>query len=274
MKKRYLFLFLGAALLCSFLPSLGALAENHFTSAPGAEVAEGETFDYQIDLTALPEEIQAAPYTIIIGGSPMIKAVTFEGAVHPTYDQDKNVYTVTSEQLNGVTSLKVNISFSEGAVAGQQLTITTTVTRDEGEPMSENLQVTVKAAATIPPQDDAGGEDMEISGDDGFAVTGNGGEGGSSSVYAGSADNYLKSLAVTGLDLSPLFHKTNGTYFLTVDSDTATINVSARANDTKAKVVVTGNSSLSSGLNKVLISVTAENGGVRYYRIYVTKEAN
>lgn len=277
MKKRILFFILAAALLCSFLPSLGALAENHFTSAAATEVAEGETFGYQIDLTALPEEIKAAPYTVIISGSPMIKAVAFEGELQPTYDQEKNVYTVTSEQLNGVTTLKVNVSFSEGAVAGQQLTVTTAVRGTEGEPISEDLSVTVKAATTTPPEEgtDNGGE--EIGGENGFAITGGGGggdAGGGSSVYAGSADNYLKSLAVNGLDLSPVFHKTNDTYFLTVDADTTTISVGAKANDAKATVVVTGNSGFHSGLNKVLISVTAENGGVRYYRIYVTKEAN
>ncbi len=276
MKKRTLFLILGAVLLCSFLPSLGALAENHFTSAAATEVTEGEPFGYQIDLTALPEEIKAAPYTVIISGSPMIAAVAFEGELQPTYDQEKNVYTITSEQLNGVTNLKVNVSFSEGAVAGQQLTITTAVRGEDGEPVSEDLSVTVKAATTPPEEDtDNGGE--EFSGDGGdFGVIG-GGEGGDSSgssVYAGSADNYLKSLAVTGLDLSSAFHKTNNTYFLTVDTDTRAISVSAKANDAKAAVVVAGNSGFRSGLNKVLISVTAENGEVRYYRIYVTKEAN
>ncbi|HMM06498.1 MAG TPA: cadherin-like beta sandwich domain-containing protein [Clostridiales bacterium] len=276
MKKRTLFLFLGVALLCSFLPSLGALAENHFTSAPATEITEGEAFGYQIDLTALPEEIKAAPYTVIISGSPMIKAVAFEGELQPTYDQEKNVYTVTSEQLNGVTTLKVNISFSEAAVAGQQLTVTTAVKGAEGEPVSEDLLVTVKAAATTPPEEgtDQGDEGEGVSGDGGFAVTGGGGDVGGSSVYAGSADNYLKSLAVTGMDLSPAFHKTNDTYFLTVDANTDAISVSAKANDAKAKVVTAGNTSLSSGLHKVLISVTAENGEVRYYRIYVTKEAN
>ena len=273
MKKRILFLILGAALLCSFLPSLSALAENHFTSAPAAEVAEGETFGYQIDLTALPEEIKAAPYTVVISGSPMIKAIAFDGELQPTYDQDKNVYTVTSDQLNGAATLKVNVSFSEAAVAGQTLTVTTAVKGTQGEPVSEDLQVTVKATTTTLPEDGADGGGEEISGGAGFPVTGGGG-GGGNSVYAGSADNYLKSLAVTGLDLSPSFHKTNDTYFLTVDSDTGAISVSAKANDAKATVVVAGNNGLSGGLNKVLISVTAENGAVRYYRIYVTKEAD
>lgn len=274
MKKRILFLFLTAALLCALLPSLGTLAENRFTGAATTEVAEGAAFDYQIDLTAVPEEIKAAPYTVIISGGPMIKAVAFAGELQPTYDQEKNVYTVTSEQLNGVTALKVSVSFTEAAVAGQQLTVTTAVRGAQGEPVAEDLLVTVKAATTPPEEDsDEDGEDEGISGEGGFAVTG-GGDSGGGSVYAGSADNYLKSLAVTGMDLSPAFHKTNDTYFLTVAADTGNLSVSATANDAKAKVVTAGNTNLSSGLHKVLISVTAENGAVRYYRIYVTKEAN
>ena len=73
-------------------------------------------------------------------------------------------------------------------------------------------------------------------------------------------------------ELDPAFHKTDTTYFLTVGADVDEISVTAKAEDKKAIAVVTGNTDLKPGLNKVLISVTAENDDVRSYRIYVTKE--
>ena len=73
-------------------------------------------------------------------------------------------------------------------------------------------------------------------------------------TYNGSNNNYLSSLEIEGVQLSTDFNKEKLTYFAAVQN-IETITVTA----------------LKSGENKVLISVTAENGEVRYYRIYVTK---
>ncbi len=98
--------------------------------------------------------------------------------------------------------------------------------------------------------------------------------GGSSSeedktTYTGSADNYLESLKVKGHEFSQTFHKTNDTYFVTADAETESVTVTAVPSDDDAEVVVTGAEDLSVGRNKVMVSVTAENGDVRVYRIYV-----
>lgn len=92
-------------------------------------------------------------------------------------------------------------------------------------------------------------------------------------TYNGSADNYLKDLSVEGYELVPSFNLTNSTYFINVDSYVEKIKVSCGLNSSSASYTVYGNSNLTAGLNKVLISITAENGSVRTYRIYVTKEA-
>ena len=49
------------------------------------------------------------------------------------------------------------------------------------------------------------------------------------------------------------------------------ININAIAEDDSAKVTVYGNNNIKSGKNKVLISVTSENGNVRFYRVFVNK---
>lgn len=90
-------------------------------------------------------------------------------------------------------------------------------------------------------------------------------------TYNGSNNNYLEKLEVEGKELNTYFNKENGTYFIDINN-TNTINVTAIAEDSTAKVYITGNDNLKSGNNKILISVTAENGDVRYYRIFVNCE--
>jgi hypothetical protein len=87
-------------------------------------------------------------------------------------------------------------------------------------------------------------------------------------TYNGSNNNYLSSLEIDGVELTSDFNKEKLTYFATVEG-LDSITVTATAEDSDSKVSVTG-TDLKSGENKILISVTAENGNVRYYRIYVT----
>lgn len=89
--------------------------------------------------------------------------------------------------------------------------------------------------------------------------------------YNGSNNNYLKDLSIEGYELSSAFSKENNTYFLTVESSVDSITVNTEAEDENSIVYIYGNNTLAEGTNKILISVTAENGNVRNYRIYVTK---
>lgn len=91
-------------------------------------------------------------------------------------------------------------------------------------------------------------------------------------TYKGDSNNYLSSLVVEGYELSPAFLKTSNTYFVNVASDVTSLDITAEAEDSGAKVRIYGDGDLQVGENKVLVSVTAENGDVRIYRIYVKKE--
>ena len=92
-------------------------------------------------------------------------------------------------------------------------------------------------------------------------------------TYNGESNNYLSSLTIDGFDLAPSFSKTCQTYFVEVGNDVNSITINAEAEDENTKVTVYGNENLVEGENKVLVSVTAENGTVKFYRIYVTKNA-
>ena len=90
-------------------------------------------------------------------------------------------------------------------------------------------------------------------------------------TYNGSNNNYLKNLKIKGIELNTSFNKENTTYFIKV-TNTSNLKITATAEDDSAKVAVVGNDNLKQGTNKILISVTAENGEIRYYRIFVNCE--
>lgn len=78
-----------------------------------------------------------------------------------------------------------------------------------------------------------------------------------------------QSIKIEGEKLNTTFNKENLTYFVQTTGKTK-LNLKVTAEDDDAKVYVTGNENLKKGNNKILISVTAENGDVRYYRVFVT----
>lgn len=90
-------------------------------------------------------------------------------------------------------------------------------------------------------------------------------------TYKGSSNNYLKTLTIDGYTFNQEFSKTNTTYFLTLTDGNDTLKVNAVAEDENATICIYGNNQLENEINKILISVTAENGDVRIYRVYVTK---
>lgn len=88
-------------------------------------------------------------------------------------------------------------------------------------------------------------------------------------TYNGSDDNYLTNISINGEDLSD-FNTTKTTYFKNMDSSTTSVKITYDKSDSNATVCVYGNTDLKSGTNKILITVTAENGNTRTYRIYIT----
>ena len=90
-------------------------------------------------------------------------------------------------------------------------------------------------------------------------------------TYNGSDNNYLSELSVDGYTLNAEFSKENQTYFVTIDSNVENLEITAKVENSNSKLTIYGNEDFQEGTNKILITVTAENGDVRNYRIYVTK---
>lgn len=86
-----------------------------------------------------------------------------------------------------------------------------------------------------------------------------------------SANNNLKSLAVSPGTLTPQFQTSVTEYNLTVPQDCERLNVSAQTEDTTATVSVSG-TQMDYGDNTTYIKVTAENGETKTYVIYTKRE--
>ena len=90
-------------------------------------------------------------------------------------------------------------------------------------------------------------------------------------TYYYSSNNYLKLLEIDGYEID--FDKEVNEYQIKVKSDVDSLEIKAIAEDSQARVEITGNESFKKGENVVTITVTAGNGEVREYKIKVEREA-
>lgn len=87
-----------------------------------------------------------------------------------------------------------------------------------------------------------------------------------------SSVNNLKSLSVDGAELNPKFEAGTTSYNVTVAKGTEKINIKAEVEDSKSSVSGTGEKSVTEGMNKFDIIVTAESGAQKIYTLNVEVE--
>lgn len=86
-----------------------------------------------------------------------------------------------------------------------------------------------------------------------------------------NSNNYLKYLQISEEGLTPNFTRNVTDYSLAVGENINSLQILARAEDSNARVEISGHESIKEGENKVQIKVTAQNGYYRIYTITVTK---
>lgn len=162
------------------------------------------------------------------------------GVFDKPFDKDVLEYTlyvdywVKSVTLNGVLEDKYasTLGFKEYALTGDTTVITLPVVAENGAIKSYTIKV-VK-------------------------------------VYPKSTNNYLSKLKIEGYEID--FNKDILEYSIKVASDIETLDITAVAEDSSARVNIYGNSNFKEGENKVTVVVTAEDGSERTYTITVNKE--
>lgn len=90
-------------------------------------------------------------------------------------------------------------------------------------------------------------------------------------TYYYSSNNYLKSLEIDGYEIT--FNKETNEYKITVKNDVTSLDIKAIPEDSRARVEITGNEKFKKGNNTVTITVTAEDGSTREYKITANKES-
>lgn len=89
---------------------------------------------------------------------------------------------------------------------------------------------------------------------------------------SGNPNNWLKSLRVNGYNLTPTFAVNLTTeYSLIVPASVSSITVSAAAVNSRAKIEGQGTYQLSEGTNNISVTVTAQSGTVRTYKLTVVR---
>jgi hypothetical protein len=86
-----------------------------------------------------------------------------------------------------------------------------------------------------------------------------------------SSNANLSSLSVSNATISPSFSTNTTSYSATVPYTVTSLSISAKAEDSAAKVSISGNS-LGVGRNTVSIKVTAASGATKTYTINVTRQ--
>lgn len=137
---------------------------------------------------------------------------------------------------------------------------------------SKDVAVTVKEKAVTPPNNNNDNNNQNNGGSNNNNNSSNSNNNTTTVTKSGNA--YLKSLQVNYEGLTPNFNRNKTTYTLSVGENVDSIKVTARAEHSGARVVVSGNTNLKDGDNNVYITVTAENGTKRTYTIVVTKSAD
>ncbi len=87
-----------------------------------------------------------------------------------------------------------------------------------------------------------------------------------------SSNANLSSIEIEGFSLTPEFSTETTTYYLAVNQDISSLNITANVEDTKASTEISGNTDLQFGTSTITIKVTAEDGTTKEYLIEVNKE--
>lgn len=91
-------------------------------------------------------------------------------------------------------------------------------------------------------------------------------------VDKGNPNNYLKSLSISGVSITPSFNGSNTSYSAVAGSDISSVTVSATSVVAKSKITGTGTVKLSAGDNLIKVKCKSESGDTRTYTIKIYKE--
>lgn len=90
---------------------------------------------------------------------------------------------------------------------------------------------------------------------------------------AGDTNNYLQSLSISGISLTPAFNGATTSYSVVVPNSISSVTVSAKAVSGNSNVSGAGSYSLAVGSNTIKINCKSQSGDTRTYTITVSRQA-
>lgn len=90
---------------------------------------------------------------------------------------------------------------------------------------------------------------------------------------SGNPNNYLQSLSVSGLSLTPTFKGDTTSYSIVVSNSVSSVTVSAKAVSSKSTISGTGTYQLAVGSNTLKVSCKSQSGVTKTYTIIISRQA-
>lgn len=274
MSRRIMIAAALALVVAACLSAVFVSGENTFLTCGKTEAKAGEDIKIEVDLSGISEE-EYGEYNLKLTVEPSDAAVAIrtDEDVDVTINNTRGICTIRYEALSYFDKLGFTIRTDAGLTDKVSFTVKAEI---EGETKTSEESIALTAVPDAEKEDKPEKETKprksSSSGSSGGGVVDSGDEGDGENVYRGSGDNYLSSLKIEGYKMEQKFHKTRDTYFVRTGKDVRSLKVSAAASSKSAKVDIMGSDSISGDMSKILINVTAENGDVRVYRIYVMQE--
>ncbi len=200
-------------------------------------------------------EVSATSYSVTVGNTVTLNIKVKDAAgKFSISSSDASVVSVSTSSAwidNGTQS--VTLKANKAGTATIYVNAADVTTYDGG-----NVSITKQVKITVNPKPTQN-------------TTTNNNSGTSNTITrAKSTNNFLTSLTVDGLEISPKFDKEKLEYEVTVPAETEKIKINAQLADSSAKVNGVGEVKVSTGVNNFEIIVTAENGSKRTYKLKAT----
>lgn len=294
-KKCGIALLIASLLICMALPLKDVYAKDNFFEIKEQEVSKEDNVELIINL----DKLKYNKFKFELVSDVELSNINTDENIE-LKKNDNEIYIEIDKEVTKLSKIVLNYKVSEDKKVGDTIIFIANVTNleDENEVQTEQAKITIIENKTEQQKPENNSEKPKTSENimssekiktninnmkntrvvAGVTKTaGNNTKSTKQAVnvekveYNGSNNNYLSNLSVKGYKLDKEFCKDNNTYFVNVDDDVSSINISAKKEDTTATICIYGNENLKEGINKILINVTAENGNVRTYRIYITK---
>ncbi len=226
---------------------INATAEHSLTTISGTGKKTLKTGTNTYDITTTAEDGSVQVYSISIirakNSDATLKTLdVLESSLTPSFESNTFKYSLTVNP--GVTSLNIN-AIPNSPVATVQ------IQKNSGFAIGNN---TVNIVVTA--------------------------EDGSQNTYVldvyrtPSSNTYLKSLSTDRYDMTNIFDKTVEEYNFTVENDVNTIAVTALPEDPLSTVAGATSYNLKTGDNQISVTVMAEDGSIRVYKLNVFRKLN